>query len=83
MKGAFLIPAIIAGIVIIISATLVYAASTYEPFVSAPARHHPIVRCPACHLVKRPPSECSHETQSWAWNECVLIEYLNPKSGVQ
>jgi len=33
--------------------------------------------CPACHLVKQPPSECGHETQAWAWNECVLIEYLH------
>jgi len=73
----------IAAIIIILvifaclSIGLIYAASTFEPFVSSPPQHHPIVQCPDCHLVKQRPSECSHETQAWAWDECVLMEYLH------
>lgn len=42
-----------------------------------PERVRMLGRCPDCHLVKQPPSECGHETQSWAWQECTLVEYLN------
>ena len=33
--------------------------------------------CPACHLEKRPRSECDSQAQTWAYLECTLVEYLN------
>ena len=75
----------IVGSVLIIFAYMVfefvsaiYSYANQEPKVVAMSEKVRLLgRCPACHLVKQPPSECGHETQAWAWNECVLMEYLH------
>jgi len=77
MNVSVLAAVIIVIVLIDITIIIVHVAATAEPFVSRPPQHYPIVRCPDCHLVKQPPSECDPTAQPWAWDECVLVEYLN------
>lgn len=44
---------------------------------TALSEHHHFVRCPACHLVKRPPDECGDFT-GWAWEECQDLVHRYP-----
>jgi len=35
--------------------------------------------CPACHLVKQPPSECGEFVDTaWLWLECTAMEHRYP-----
>jgi len=61
---------------------VIYAAWNFEPFVSDPPKHYPIVRCPDCHLVKQPPNECGEFT-GWLWEECVDLVHRYPDGDSQ
>lgn len=74
----FKIAARISAVAAVCCLFIVYTAWSFEPFVSKPAQHYPIVRCPACHLIKQPPSECDYSAQTWAWLECTRLENLYP-----
>ncbi len=37
-----------------------------------------LVKCPACHLEKRPPNPCPQPMQAWAWEACMNIAMKYP-----
>ena len=72
---------------ILLAFTLPSTWFVYEAYSQRPQpelkKHMPeklamLGKCPACHLEPQPKSECGHETQGWAWEECVDMEYRYP-----
>ncbi len=77
MKSSLIISFLIFGVGGLVDLTT-YVKGYYQPIKTLKSRYEHFGGCPSCHLEKRPKSECGHETQGWAWDQCVLIEYLNP-----
>ena len=68
-------------VIVLIDLTIVigHVAASYEPLGSKPPQHHPILKCPDCHLVKQPPDECGEFTHTaWLWIECQDLVHRYP-----
>ena len=60
-------------------ATAIQSYAEQEPEKVTLSKNHQFVRCPACHLEKRPPNPCPQPMQAWAWEECMDIANRHPK----
>ncbi len=76
MKLSLIISFLILAIGVLADLTT-YVKGYYQP-TELKSKYEHFGGCPSCHLEKRPKSECGHETQGWAWDECVRIEHLHP-----
>lgn len=76
MKASLIITALIFTVGYLADLT-VYVKGYYQPTQTLKTKYAYFGGCPSCHLEKRPKSECG-ESKGWAWDECVLVEYLNP-----
>jgi len=64
-------------ILIVYQTTYSYANQSTSNYL--PEQVRMLGRCPDCHLVKQPPSECGEFVDTaWLWLECTAMEHRYP-----